>query len=439
MLDVTVFHSLTALAPWRGQLSDLHHASARKSPFTTLEFYEAYLAHDEFLVEGRDFEIWFLIAFEREVPVGYLALRRVEERVGGLKAGKLEFLATHDVEQPHAVCRPEDEARCVEAFYRALLGRGADWSLLELRQQAPGSPLYPPPAIAFESHYLRTFEAMTVSVIHNRYQDFQGYLDALEKKFRGNLKRQLRHLVAAGEVRFLYSAAPQATPPMLELYLALERRSWKARVGGTISRDPRRVAFYRSLLDARMPFRTAIGLVLLDGLPVAGCVAISHQRQTLLPQVVFDDRVARLAPGNLLFALLMREVIDGKSTCLNLMSGFSYYKARWLAQTVECRSVQLFRVGSLLYYKALAGELRRRIAERIRRPAEAAAGNVARRESEQEPSTLEAELGTAVDRRFIGALVANLAARPVRTTAAAEIGALFGLGLAGRAVATRAS
>ncbi|HEY3449730.1 MAG TPA: GNAT family N-acetyltransferase [Myxococcales bacterium] len=441
MLDVQVFHSLPALAPWRSQLAKLHRSSPRQSPFTTLEFYEAYLAHDEFLQEGVDLQVWFLVAFEGGAPVGYLALRRTWERIGPLKAARLEFLATHDVVQPHVVSRPEDEARCVEAFYRELLARKADWSMLELKQQAPGAALFPPAGAGLQAHYVRTFEAATVSVIPNRFATLDGYLAALDKKFRANLKRQLRHLLAAGEVRFLYSADPDATPAMLDLYLDVERRSWKVRVAGTIGRDERRVAFFRRLLDPRMPFRVGIGLVLLGGLPIAGCISNEQAGTLHVPQVVFDDRFSKLTPGYLIFPLLMREVIEARGAGLNLMSGFASYKAKWGAQVTECRSVQLFHRGSLLFYKAIAGELRRALELRLRGPAAAVSGNVAKHATEDDAEVQDEGAGeVGADRRFVDALVSNLAGKQVRVTSATEIDTLFGLGITtAKAVVTRAS
>jgi len=441
VLDVHLIHAREALAPGRSQLALLHRSSARQSPFTTLEFYEAYLAHDEFLRQGVDLEVWFLLAFESGAPVGYLALRRTLDGVGPLKAPKLEFLATHDVVQPHVVCRPEDEARCVEAFYRALLERKSEWSMLELKQQEPGAALLPPPGVTLPAHYFRTFEAQTVSVIPNRFASFEGYLAGLDKKFRANVRRQLRHLLAAGEVRVLYSTDPAATPAMLELYLDVERRSWKTRVAGTIGRDPRRVAFFRSLLAERLPFRVGVGLVLLDGLPIAGCVTNLEGDTLYLPQVIFDDRFSKLTPGYLIFPLLVREAIERGCASLNLMSGFSFYTVKWGAEVVDCRSVQLFHQGSLLFFKALAGELRRELERRLGGPARVADGNVAKHESEaraEEPDEGEEELPGA-DRRFVDALLSSLATKQVRITNAAEIDSLFGLGAMPKAATPRAS
>ena len=51
------------------------------------------------------------VARERGVVVGYMALR---------KGAKLEWLITLEVDRPHVVARPGDEARVSTAILRAL-------------------------------------------------------------------------------------------------------------------------------------------------------------------------------------------------------------------------------------------------------------------------------------------------------------------------------
>jgi hypothetical protein len=105
------------------------------------------------------------------------------------------------------------------------------------------------------------------------------------------------------------------------------------------------------------------------------------------------------------------------------MSGFSYYKTNWRSQTTECQSVQVFHVGSLLFYKALLGELRRKIKARLVPRPDLAAGTEARRQLQDQghdPAT--------IDRRFLDALLATVATKGVRRYTAAELVSCLGLG-----------
>jgi hypothetical protein len=425
LVDVTVHHSLAELDPLREELAALNRASRWRSPFSTLEFFENYVEHDEFFPGGGGLEVWFLTASKSGRIIGYLPLRRVFEQFLGVKSPKLEFLATHDIVRPHLVCRPEDESCCAEAFYKHLLSRSSDWSMLEFKQQDETSPLFPlPVGVGRRSHYQRQFESMSVNVIPNEgYSDVQAYLQALDKKFRANTRRQLRNLLAAGEASYLFTSDSQALPLMLELYLDVERRCWKAHCNGTIGRDPRRIDFYRGMLDAQMPMRMGIGLVVLDGVPIAGAIVNGYQRRLHAVQIAFDSAHSRLSPGSMLFTMMMKETIDGGWECLDLMSGFSYYKTNWRSQTTECQSVQVFHVGSLLFYKALLGELRRKIKARLVPRPDLAAGTEARRQLQDQghdPAT--------IDRRFLDALLATVATKGVRRYTAAELVSCLGLG-----------
>ncbi len=427
---VRPFHALEAVAPLRAELDALNRASRRPSPFCTLEFFQNYLAHDEFYPGGEGLTVWFLVAYESGRPVGYLPLRLVHEQVAGVATPKLEFLATHDVERPHLVARPEDERRCAQAFYAHLLERKSEWSMLELKQLEPGSPLFPlPNGLDLHAHYVRPFECMPVHVIPNHYTDVLGYLEAMNKKFRTNTRRQMRNLLSAGTVTYLSSRDPAALPALLDLYLHVEQRSWKAKVQGTIGRDPRRVEFFRGLAGADQPFRLEVGLLLLDGAPIAGSISGEFERRSYALQVAYDERLARLSPGSVLFAMMMKQAIDRHAECLNLMSGFSYYKTHWLAEEVDCQTAQVFRVGSPLFYRALLGELKRTLQARLLPPPPAENGNTLRHQVEEETGPLPPV--PATDARFFEARLSSLRALGVETLTAADLDAAFGLNAKG--------
>ena len=77
--------------------------------------------------------------------------------------------------------------------------------------------------------------------------------------------------------------------------------------------------------------------------------------------IVYDDRLARLAPGSAMLLLGMRQAIVGRCEAFNLLSGFGYFKVRWLAQITPLRVAQIYRVGSLLYWRRVIGDFRRSV------------------------------------------------------------------------------
>jgi CelD/BcsL family acetyltransferase involved in cellulose biosynthesis len=194
-----------------------------------------------------------------------------------------------------------------------------------------------------------------------RWDTLDAYFKSFSKKFRSNVSRQMRSLLAAGEVEYLASSDPATTPALFELYHSIEPRSWKSRAGVAISRYPQWVEFFKGLLDARQPMRVSIQVLLLDGVPIAGLINGEFMKGLYALHMVYDERLSRLAPGSAMLLMGMRQAIDGRYAFFNLLSGFGYYKARWQAQMTETRIAQIYRAGSLLFWRRVLGDWKRRV------------------------------------------------------------------------------
>jgi CelD/BcsL family acetyltransferase involved in cellulose biosynthesis len=359
-LRVRAYRSLAEAAPLRAELDALNRASRRPSPFDTFTYLETFVAHDEFERPGQ--RILLLVAFDGASPVGYLPLRRVPERLLGVPFQAIRFLTTHDSDRPRAVAHPDDEARCCEAFYRHLFEVERGFSFLELQEQDAESKLLRPPGAIDRGRYrVRLFPNNPNAAISTAYPSLGAYLRALSHGLRKKLRRQVRALFDAGEIELVSSGDPSALPALFDLYLDLERRSWKAQVDGHIGRHPERMAFFRRLLEPDQPMKVAIRLLLLGGLPVAGIITGAFAGRLYGLEEAFDDGYRDLSPGNTMMLLTVREAIVGGYPSLNLLGNYAYYKSRWLATITETQAVQLFRTGSLIHLKALAGDAWRRL------------------------------------------------------------------------------
>jgi len=249
-----------------------------------------------------------------------------------------------------------------EAFYAYLLERKREWSFLEFRQQDAASPLFPPPAaVKLKGYRVRQWPSLDNGTIQMRWGTLDAYFKSFSPKFRSNVSRQMRSLLAAGEVEYLASSDPATTPALFELYHGIEPRSWKSRAGAAIGRYTQWVEYFKGLLDARQPMRVSIQLLLLDGVPVAGFISGAFMKQLYALHMVYDDRLSRLAPGSALLLMGMRQAINGRYALFNLLSGFGYYKVRWQAQMTETRIAQIYRAGSLLFWRRVLGDWKRRV------------------------------------------------------------------------------
>ncbi|HEY7724399.1 MAG TPA: GNAT family N-acetyltransferase [Anaeromyxobacteraceae bacterium] len=412
-LEVRAYSSLDEIAPLAGRLDALNLASRRPTPFATCGYLRAYLAFDEHARAGS--APLLLVAFDGSEPVGFLPMRTAPVGTLGLGATRVELLATHDTDRLTLASRPDDELRCRDAFLEHLTRRGG-WSGLVWRTQDLDSPLAlqrAPPG-----YRLRSFPGDDFCAIPLAHRDVGGLLRSLEKHHRANVRRLARRLLGAGGVEHVSSRGTGGAPELLELFLDVERRSWKRRACSGVGRNPMRVALFRALCGPAAPTGEPVfHFVLLDGVPVAAAMGTSFAGVLYLREIAFDEGFAALGPGNLLLLLVLRDAIAQGEREANLLNLHAYYKARWGAAVTATVDVQLFRVGGILWARALAGDMRRRIRAALGLPPRLPEV-ASRRDLAPEDRSAAAEapgaLGRAAERSRAAQLLASLEASGVR-------------------------
>lgn len=372
MIDVRSFSSLDELRAQADEIDALVRASPRRSPFQTAAFLANVVANDEVFRARPAPQPLFVAARDGGRLVGFCALRRTRQRTAGAPWTKLEWLLTLEVNRPHLVLRadasPAQRADVAAAVWRHLFD-GGGWSMLELSQQDDACELWPPPARALPSTaYARLLPSREGNVLRliddggaPRFPDLDAYVGALARKQRSNVKRACLDLLARPGVSLLTSSDPAAARLLFDLYLDVEKRSWKARGDARIQRSDARVAYYRGLLDARQPMKLQVDVLLDDGVPIAGHVTGDYEGATYFLQTVYDERAEELSPGSLMLLWSVRDCLQRGARCFDMLPDFSYYKSRWLADTVTTSTLQVFRAGTVPWAKALVGEARRRL------------------------------------------------------------------------------
>lgn len=357
-LAVQAFTRLGDLAPWRGALSELARASRRPSPFITPAYLDAFEAHDEFAREGS--QPLLLLAFDGARLAGFLPLRKVKERLLGVTCTRLEHFTIHDMDRPSLAAAPEDEAPCAVAFVDHLATHERGWSFLELMEQQQGAALgAAAEALAGRGFYARRFPNNANATV-SLASGFDAWFGGLGHQ-RANVVRRMRALLERGDVQLWASAGRGAAQALLDLYLDVEQRSWKRDAHAGISRSPRRVELFRAMLEAPQETAPLFHFLLLDGLPIAAMLGLEYGDTLFAMEWTYDDAFKELAPGNVLYALAMRDTADRGLRSVNLLGNFSYAKARWDAVITPTFAVQVYRRPSLHWLKARTGELLRRL------------------------------------------------------------------------------
>jgi CelD/BcsL family acetyltransferase involved in cellulose biosynthesis len=354
-IEVKVVRSPGELAALGPKLNQLNLVSRRPCPFASAEYLSAVLAHDEDASPGD--ELLCLLAFEGERLVGYLPLRKTTMRLLGIPHGRIECLALGYRDRPHVVARVEDEAACAAAFYRTLKEREPGWAMIELTSQDSESTLDALVGHAGHGFWARRYETDPNATIPLPFASLADYYRTLDGNFRRKVTARCRKLLSAGTVEAVISSDPAARAPLLDLYLDVERRSWKAGVRAGIARHPERVALVRALCAS--PLSVVLLIVLLDGVPIAGLFAIEFEKTWYVLETGYASAYSDLAPGYLLHVLGIGEAIARGQRAFNLLHAYAYYKLPWKAVAVPTAAVQIYRVPSLPYLKAQAGELRR--------------------------------------------------------------------------------
>ena len=358
MIQVRCFHDLSQADRFRNELNAINLSSIRPDPFSTFEFYENYLCNVE--SSSKAARLWLLLAFEGHRLVGYIALRRSLQRILGLPAYKIDLLTAHGSDRPHLVALQGHESPVRAAVYQYLLERRSEWGLLEFQEQEEESGLLPLPEQKTWSRYrLRRWPNLANGTIALRWSTTNAYFSALSKKTRSNISRQVRSLLAAGSVQYLSSDDPEVIKTLFELYQAVEKHSWKAQTQAGVGRDSRSLAYYARLMEPGQPMRIRIQVLIMNGIPIAGLISGSFAKGLYALHIVHDDRLNHLGPGSAVLLMGLRQAIEGGYGFFNLLRGFGYYKERWLARMSATESLQIYRVGSLFFWRRLLGDLKR--------------------------------------------------------------------------------
>jgi len=176
--------------------------------------------------------------------------------------------------------------------------------------------------------------------------------------------------------------ATAARRPLLELYLDVERRSWKEVVKVGLARHPERLAFFQALCEPDQPLRLGYDFVLLDGAPISSMMSAAFGDTWYAFETGYDSAYGDLSPGYLTWLLAFRHGCSLGLRAYNLQTAYSYYKSRWGGVTTDTWVAQVHRVPSLPWLKGRLGDLKRAI---LRRP-EQRLYNEVKRSAETRPS-----------------------------------------------------
>ena len=295
----------------RGVWDDAVAASGCPSIFATFDFLESCWTH--FARPNRN-ELAVLALWDDGRLAGFAPLRLSTRRPYGIPLRTLAMLSDWESDRAGVAFPAGKEKDCTVAMLRFLGERKRRWDVLKLRELAPDGGV----ALGLgewcpqqEDLTLLREDASPSPFVPMEGLTWDEYLSRLGARTRKNVKRYLHHLEARGGYALETFDRAEDMGRALDLYLAIEGRSWKRRAGQGIGKDARNEGFYRDLMPrlARRG-RTSISFLRLRDRHIAALIEHSMNGVVYAPETTFDDEMALLSPGATLQALCLKRRME---------------------------------------------------------------------------------------------------------------------------------
>ena len=265
--------------------------------------------------QPRNFAVWC----ENKL-IGLVPLAQWNSRVGF--AGGEETADFLDF-----ICTPGREADVLSAALDRLLA-SSDWEYLELRNVRANSPtrsILPSLAAARDLTFAEEIEDVSPRIALPR--DWESYLASLSKKDRHELRRKLRRLEIAGDVRCAAIPADASADTIardVDDFLRLHRLSAEEKAAFMTDE----MAAYFHALVARFLPRGQLKLYFLelDGVRVAATILFDYADEYLLYNSGYDPAYGRLSVGLLLKAYCIADAIRSGRRAFDFLQGNEPYK-----------------------------------------------------------------------------------------------------------------
>lgn len=213
----------------------------------------------------------------------------------------------------------EGVARAVLEFFQR---SGSPVELRNLRPASLGATLLKADAPVFGLE--PSLEPEDVSPRIELPGDWESYLHSLSKKDRHELRRKMRRLMGAGDVRWFYVTDPATRAADVGDFLRLHRLSAESKAAFMTAEMEH---FFRALVDEFVP-RGLLRLYFLevDGVRVASVILFDYEGEFLLYNSGYDPAYAHLSVGLLLKAFCIKDAIDEGRRVFDFLQGNESYK-----------------------------------------------------------------------------------------------------------------
>lgn len=282
---------------------------------------------------------------------------RVERSWFGWRAYSLSNFYTALYEP---VLAPNVKAADLKPIIAALHADYPSLGSVTLSPMAPGSHAY---LVLLEALNIERWFSFEFFSFGNWYQPVRvawaDYLAAREGSVRSTIKRMGKKFAAEGGTLEVVSG-PEGLPEAIAAYERVYAASWK--------KPEPFPDFMPGLLQAfAEKGMLRLGVAWLHEQPVAAQVWIVGHGRADIYKLAYDERFKSFAPGTLLTARLMQQVMEvDRVTEIDYLIGDDSYKKTWMSERRERWGIVAYNLHSVVGLFGFAGEALRRMAKHLR-------------------------------------------------------------------------
>jgi len=238
--------------------------------------------------------------------------------------------------------RADEGLRLIWETLRAAPG----WDRLRLRDLPDGAPEWQLQKWAEEAGHPCGLWLSLNSPYLPLPDSYEAVEKALDGKFRQNLRRRKRRLAEQGEVKYarIDGKDEQALDDALADLFEIEASGWKGRDGTAIAQRPELVGFYTQVArDAARRGALVLGVLRLNGKPVAAHLSIVHGGRHSLVKIGYDESLHEHSPGQQMVSEAIRDSCAGKLREFDFLGPCMEWKLDWESQLRTHRWLTIFR------------------------------------------------------------------------------------------------
>lgn len=175
--------------------------------------------------------------------------------------------------------------------------------------------------------------------------DWESYLATRSSSHRWQLKKTMRKARALGEVSVERHAGREAIRRQLELWFAIERRSWQGADPAAAMSDRDRL-FHTLLLDELAEEEVGdLWIVRLDGRPAAALRMLAAPGLVSVHTMHYDLACREQAPGLIAFEAMMRDACERGLREVDMHGSTEFFR-RWATGQRAHGTVRIYRAGA---------------------------------------------------------------------------------------------